>query len=123
MRTTTMKLTSRFFIAMLFLQWSIACDNHDLGPVTIVDCNGVEAISYQTRVKPVIDRVCSECHNSSWPERDWTDASKLKDFASEAARRVQLPSTHADHMPKNQVELSPTELEAIVCWAAQGAPL
>jgi uncharacterized membrane protein len=123
MRTTTIKLTSRFFIATLFLLWTVSCDNHDLGPVVIVDCSGVAAISYQLGVKPVVDRVCSECHNSSWPEGDWTSAVKIKEHAAEAARRVQLPTTDPDHMPKNGVQLTEQELEAIVCWAAQGAPI
>lgn len=122
MRTTTIKLTSRFIIASLFLLWTIACENHDLGPVTIVDCNGVEDIPY-SRVQAVVDRVCDNCHNSSFPNRDWTKPEQLKDFASEAARRVQLPDTDPDHMPKDKEPLTDEELEAIVCWAAQGAPI
>ncbi len=118
-----MKLTSRFFIALLFVVWMIACDNHDLGPVINITCDPNEEISYLDDIKPIVDANCSRCHNAGdFPTRDWTDKDLLHDYAGEAARRVQLPVTDADHMPLDPPELTIEEITAIVCWAQQGAP-
>jgi hypothetical protein len=118
-----MKLTSRFFIAMLFLQWSIACDNHDLGPVMKeVSCEGVDIMSYADDIEPIVIAICAECHNSAdFPTRDWTDKELFAQYAVEASRRVRLFVTDPEHMPKNG-ELSDEQIQKIVCWASQGAP-
>jgi hypothetical protein len=123
MRTQKMKLIAKSFVTMLFVSWTISCDNYDLGPVPIVSCDGAEEVSYLGSIKPIVDKVCDECHNTAdFPTRDWTNKDLLHEYADEAARRVQLPVTDPDHMPLDPPELTLTEIKAIVCWAEQGAP-
>jgi hypothetical protein len=119
-----MKVTIRLLVCLLFTPWVISCDNHDLGPVNIVSCDGISTVSYLNDIKPIVDENCSRCHNSGdFPTRDWTNKDLLKEYASEAARRVQLPVTDPDHMPLDPPELTIDEIQAIVCWAQQGAPV
>lgn len=122
MRTLKMKLPLRILVTLLFVGWVIACDDHDLGPVNEISCDGVATVSYLNDIKPIVDANCSRCHNSGdFPTRDWTDKDQLKAYANEAARRVQLPVTDPQHMPQDPPELTTDEIKAIVCWAGQGA--
>lgn len=118
-----MKLISRIVVFAGMLPWAISCANNDLGPVIVVDCDGFKTVSYKGDIKPIVDKVCSKCHNSSFVGRNWTDPAQLKAFATEAARRVVLAPTEADHMPKDPPELEYAQIENIVCWAKQGAPI
>jgi hypothetical protein len=100
-----------------------SCVNHDLGPSITVDCTGVTTVSYLNDIKPIVDANCSRCHNSTFAGKNWTDPAQLKSRADEARRRVLLPVTHGDHMPQDPPELTFEEIQSIVCWAEQGAPI
>ena len=119
-----MSLTKRIIATLaLCAPWVVSCDNHDLGPPEIeITCDPNDIVSYVNDIKPIVDVNCSRCHNSGdFPSRDWTDKDMLKQYASEAARRVKLPTTNSDHMPKDPPELTLSEITAIVCWVEQGA--
>jgi hypothetical protein len=122
---TTMNLATRIFATLLLCgPLVVSCDNHDLGPPELeITCDPNDAVSYLNDIKPIVDANCSRCHNSGdFPTRDWTDKELLSEYADEAARRVKLPTTNADHMPQDPPELTLAEITAIVCWAQQGAP-
>jgi hypothetical protein len=124
MQIQRMKLITKLFILTLLAPWAFSCANNDLGPVELISCDGVAEVSYLDDIKPIVDANCSRCHNATdFPDRDWTDPAKLKTFASEASRRVQLPVSDPDHMPYDPPELTKQEIQNIVCWAKQGAPI
>jgi hypothetical protein len=56
------------------------------------------------------------------PGLDWTIPSTFKDHASEAHRRVQLPNTDSEQMPKEGT-ITDEEIKTIVCWVEQGADI
>ncbi len=121
-------MTSKFLvsaglcIASAFLITS--CVSHDLGEVVVIgDCEN--EISYNDDIKPIVTGRCAigACHNGSMgPDLDWRDPAKFQANADEAKRRVALPATDPDHMPKNGTTLPIGEIQKISCWADQGAP-
>lgn len=118
-----MKFLSKIFAIAVVLPWMISCASNDLGPSRPpIECTSDE-ISYLTQIKPIVEENCSRCHNADFTGKDWTDPAQLKEHATEAARRVQLPAQDADHMPLDPPELTETEITYIVCWARQGAPI
>lgn len=119
MRKLLQSLTS-FVLALLV---TAACVDHHLESNISVECDGAETVSYLNDIKPIVDANCSRCHNIGFVGRDWTDPEQLQDHAAEASRRVQLPTTHADHMPMDPPELTIEEIKSIACWAEQGAPI
>lgn len=100
-----------------------ACVDHNLESNLVIDCESTETVSYLNTIKPIVDGNCSRCHKSSFVGKDWTDPVQLQEHASEASRRVRLPTTHPDHMPHDPPELTLEEITSIVCWAEQGAPI
>jgi uncharacterized membrane protein len=119
MRKLLQSLTS-FVLALLV---TAACVDHHLESTISVECDGAETVSYSDHIMPIVEENCSRCHNSSFVGRNWTDPVQLQEHAGEAARRVQLPTTHPDHMPQAPPELTLEEIKSIVCWAEQGAPI
>ncbi|MFZ6010737.1 MAG: hypothetical protein ACOYXT_10365 [Bacteroidota bacterium] len=102
-----------------------SCANNDLEAPLNIDCTGVATVSFSLQVQPIINSKCAipECHNGdNGADINWTVPEKLQAHAAEAKRRIQLPKTDADHMPR-EGELSFDQIETIVCWATQGAPI
>jgi hypothetical protein len=102
-----------------------SCASHDLGPVGTVSCEGFKTVSYLNDIKPITANHCalSGCHDGSLgDDRNWTIPQRFKDHASEARRRIQLPITDGDHMPRVGA-ITFEQIQLIVCWAEQGAPI
>ena len=98
---------------------AMSCAEHDI-PL-VVECLNNEEISYASDVKPIVETVCTGCHNGSiGADRNWLVFSNFQNHASEVRRRVTLPSDHPDHMPRGG-SLSSDEIQTIICWVDQGA--
>jgi hypothetical protein len=114
------------FIIITVLATSVgACVNHDLEASKVFDCTGFKTVEYSNDIQPIIAANCaiSGCHNGdNGTDRNWTDPVKLKNHATEVKRRVSLPKTDGDHMPRVG-ELSDEQMKLIVCWVGQGAPI
>jgi hypothetical protein len=114
-------------VSLLFALTMIgnACVKHDLEPPIIVDCTGFQTVSFSADIQPIIGANCAipNCHNGdNGADKNWTDPVKFQNHASEARRRVLLPKTNGDHMPRVGV-ISEAQIKLIVCWAEQGAPI
>jgi hypothetical protein len=111
-----------FFALVLVVN---ACVKHDLEPPITVDCTGFHTVSFTADVQPIVTEHCaiSGCHNGdNGADKNWTDPVKFQNHASEARRRVLLPRTNGDHMPRVGA-ISDAQIKLIVCWAEQGAPI
>ena len=111
------------FVTILLLSYS--CVDHDFGAPHFVDCSGAKAYSYNLEVNPIITNKCAvpDCHDGSNPDLpDWTVLSNLQnsDNKKEIKRRITLPDTDGDKMPKEGT-ITQEERQAIYCWIEQGA--
>ncbi|HEY3405714.1 MAG TPA: hypothetical protein VGK59_20160 [Ohtaekwangia sp.] len=102
-----------------------SCVEHDLGTGAQphpVDCTDVEAISYNDDVKAVITANCllPDCHGSASGIPNWGNLSELQDHTDEIQRRITLPDTDPDKMPRTG-SITQEERETIYCWIEQGA--
>ncbi len=127
MRSDKMKWTIKLLVVAVLLPWSVSCSTNDLGDITLnpVDCTNFRDVKYSLDIVPIIDKSCGNCHNSTvLPDKNWKDDPALfSSRADEAARRVQIAPGGTDHMPKSPPELTKEEIQLIVCWAKQGAPI
>jgi hypothetical protein len=115
-----------FFTVCILIALGVeSCVSHDLEPAFTVDCNGFNTVSFANDIQPILQANCAipDCHNGdNGAAIDWRDADKFKAHAEEAKRRVALPKTHGDHMPRVG-EITDAQISSIVCWAEQGAPI
>ena len=111
-------------VAIAITSVLLSCVNHDLGSSEpIGPCDAVGTVSFDDDIKPILEVSCivPGCHNGSLgPDLFWGDVTKFKAHAAEASRRVQLPDTDPDQMPKEGT-ITSEEKQLIVCWVAQGA--
>ena len=113
---------SAFLTSLILLQ---ACASNDLDEgTTPITCDG-QIASYSDHIEPIVAANCavSGCHNGSNPDApDWTAPENLKSKSTEVKRRILLPESHADHMPRGGT-LSNADITRLVCWVDQGAPI
>lgn len=113
------------FLALLILVVAESCVNHSIDPSIKVDCTGVSTVSFANDIQPIITTNCAitDCHNGDLgDDLNWTIPVNFQNHASEAKRRVTLSKAHADHMPR-EGEITLDQIQSIVCWAEQGAPI
>ena len=103
-----------------------SCVDHNLDAPVVVNCDGVETVSFSNDIRPIITSNCAIqgdgfCHNgNNGADIDWRVLSNFQNHASEVKRRVVLPATDPDHMPRiGKLELS--QIQLLVCWVEQGA--
>lgn len=96
----------------------ISCAEHNI-PL-VVECLNNEEVSYNDDVKPIVETVCTGCHNAGFGDRNWLVFSNFQNHASEVRRRITLPSDHPDHMPRSG-SLTSEQIQTIICWVDQGA--
>ena len=117
-----MNLFTRLFFTGSALTLSvISCVQHDI-PIKY-ECASAEIVSYQSRVRPIVLQNCaiSGCHDGGFDANlDWRDFNKFQSHATEVRRRITLPATDPDHMPRVG-SLTTDEISTIVCWIDQGA--
>jgi hypothetical protein len=114
-------LPSLIFSVIIFSHG--ACVNHDLDGPVIVSCTDSKAISFESDVRPIINNNCafSGCHNGDLGEDlKWTVLKNFQDHAAEVKRRITLPLSDSDKMPRVG-KLTYDQIEIIVCWVEQGA--
>lgn len=102
-----------------------ACVNHSIDPSIKVDCTGFKTVSFTNDIQPILTSNCAieGCHNGDLgDDLNWTIPVNFQEHASEAKRRVALSKANADHMPR-EGEISLDQIQLIVCWAEQGAPI
>lgn len=118
------KFLPQILIAIAFSITS--CVNHNLeSPETKVSCDGFKSVSFNDDVMPIITSNCAigtgTCHNGgNGAELDWRIFQNFQDHASEVRRRVTLPSSDPDKMPRIG-QLTYDQIQLIVCWVEQGA--
>jgi hypothetical protein len=74
--------------------------------------------SFTTGIRPIIVTHCGACHNSTHAPTNWADSATAVLNRLEMVRRMDLPVTHADHMPPS-VTLPPADLTALRNWLSQ----
>jgi hypothetical protein len=104
-----------FVIFIVMLQ---ACVKHD-----IKQCQSETVVSYINDIRPIVLTNCAitGCHNGdNGDSRNWTDFQKFSDHAQDVKRRIQLPKSSEDHMPRVGA-ITTTQIQLIICWVEQGA--
>ncbi len=110
-------------ILLIFLLYiTEACVDHNIGSSFIVSCDNSATISYSANVVPIIQTKCAieGCHVSGTGLPDWTVLSNLQEKKSEVQRRITLPLTDPDKMPRVG-SITQEERQTIYCWIQQGA--
>jgi len=100
-----------------------ACVNHDIDAPVIVSCADETAISFEINVRPIINSNCaiSGCHNGDLDNNlNWTILKNFQDHAGEIKRRITLPLSDSDKMPRVG-KLTYDQIKVISCWVEQGA--
>jgi hypothetical protein len=100
-----------------------SCVEHNLP----TQCSTEKAVSFSSSIKPIITSNCAiqgiddGCHNGdNGADLDWRVFGNFQNHADEVKRRIMLPKSDSDHMPR-EGELDETEIKLIVCWVEQGA--
>ena len=118
-------LPSIFFVSFFIIIQS--CEDHQYpAPSNSVDCEGFKTVSYSLDIQPIINSNCAivgdgGCHNGgNGADLDWRVYSNLHDHRDEVDRRVRLPKSATDHMPRIG-EITEEQIKLLVCWVRQGA--
>jgi len=100
-------------------------------PVSI-ELRELAEVLMRAAVDPALAARCERCHGAETQKGGFRvdDAASLRarlepgvPAKSEILRRVMLPASHEDHMPKEGPALTPVEGEALRAWIAAGAPV
>jgi len=112
-------------IFFLVFVWALfqACVNHDIGKQCVLN----STVSFSNDIKPIITSNCAiqgqndKCHNGdNGADLNWTVLSNFQQHAQEVKRRIQLPQSNADHMPREGA-ITDQQIQLIICWVEQGA--
>lgn len=120
------RLISAFFVLALLVVTIQSCEDDKLPPPNAIDCNGFKTVSFDVDIQPIIDSNCAivgdgGCHNGgNGPDLDWRVLSNFQAHSDEVERRVQLPKSDADHMPRIGT-ITDDQIKLLVCWVRQGA--
>lgn len=77
----------------------------------------VYALTYTKDIKPIFKDRCSQCHNETWPDKNWMDyetAKKHKDVIKKRMVEKTMP-------PSNATGLTDKERDTIIKWVDEGA--
>lgn len=125
MKSNTHSVARCFCISFLLLTG--ACVSHDLAevdPPFEVVCTLEDAdLSYSTDIVPLIEANCifEGCHGNREDIPDWTQHDDLASHIEEIQRRITLPLSHPDKMPRGRT-ISTQDREDLYCWLENGAP-
>ena len=120
------RITSSFFVLTLLIVIIQSCEDHKLPEPGAIDCDGFKTVSFDLDIQPIIESNCAivgdgGCHNGgNGPDLDWRVFSNFQAHSAEVKRRVQLPVTAADHMPRIG-SITEEQIKLLVCWVTQGA--
>ncbi len=122
-KTLHLKVAFLFHL-IVFMLTVQSCVEHDLPVQTVeIDCTGFKTVSFINDIKPIITSNCAipDCHNGdNGANIDWRVFSNFKGHATQVKRRVSLPQSDQDHMPRKG-ELDESQIQLIVCWVGQGS--
>ena len=121
------KISLATFVYLLIAFASIltmySCVEHNLPK----SCESSVIVSFEAKIKPIITANCAiqgvddVCHNGdNGADIDWRVLSNFQNHASEVKRRIRLPKSNGDHMPR-EGSITESEIQLIVCWVEQGA--
>lgn len=79
--------------------------------------NTSDEITYKD-IKPTLQTHCFQCHNESWPDRNWKDELLTKNNAQLIKKRV---ATDKNMPPGNFTGMKDSERELIKKWVDEGA--
>lgn len=99
------------------------CVDHNFGSGFTVECDANDPeLSYTSDIVPIISANClfPGCHGDNDDIPDWSVLANLQARGSEVQRRITLPLTDADKMPR-EGSITEEEREALYCWIQQGA--
>jgi hypothetical protein len=109
--------------SVLLLAATQACvyHNQDEPAPSDADCMAVN-IRYTETIVPIIHTKCafSGCHDGASGIPNWKVLSTLQEHKAEISRRIQLPASEPDHMPRVG-SLAESEKNALCCWIENGA--
>ena len=97
-------------------------DKGEVPPPPVTHCDSLD-VSYNLDVKPIVTANCAipGCHVvGGGGTGDFTSYTSVSGFAQSISVRIQLPTTHFQHMPQGGV-LSAEELDIFLCWIEDGA--
>lgn len=107
---------SIIFLSSCFLQYG--CEKYNVSAVSESD-NGI--ISYQSRIQPIIENHCIECHDASY-DLALTDYEHVVSYAKSGQLRGSLTGNqNYQQMPVNNT-LTSSEISTILQWIDQEYP-
>ena len=105
----------------------ISCVNHNLETSNVppVSCDTVRVVSFNNDIMPIITSSCAlgtgTCHNGgNGAELDWRVFQNFQDHSAEVKRRITLPASDPDKMPRVG-KLTFDQIQLMVCWVEQGS--
>jgi hypothetical protein len=117
---------AQFCCASIFLLTG-ACVSHDLGELDspfVVTCTAEdENISYGGQIDPLIKANCifDGCHGHDPGIPDWRNHAELESHIDEIQRRITLPLSDPDKMPRGRT-ITAEDRKTLYCWLENGAP-
>jgi hypothetical protein len=121
---------TRIFLLLSFIVSIVSqsCVNHDIAKQEPNLCESDTTISFNDHIKPIITSNCAiqgtgdnKCHNGdNGADINWTVLSNFQQHSHEVKRRINLPKSNGDHMPR-EGELTGNQIQIITCWVEQGA--
>jgi uncharacterized membrane protein len=103
--TKTQLFTNVVFVIFLFLSCAKKEQQKDAGPIT-----------YEKNIKYIFQKKCASCHNSSWPETNWSEYDIVVKNLKKIKNRVVIQQ----NMPPNG--MSSIDRIFIKKWIERGAP-
>jgi hypothetical protein len=110
-------------LALLIVTSLQSCVSHDTGR----QCLSNTTVSFAQQIKPIITSNCAiqgvndGCHNGdNGADLDWRVLGNFQQHSTEVKRRIMLPKSNGDHMPREGV-ITAEQIQLIVCWVEQGA--
>jgi hypothetical protein len=104
-----------------------SCVSHDIEAQEPKLCTSSDIISFKDQIKPIINTKCAidgvsdDCHDgANGADINWTVLGNFQNHSHEVKRRINLPASDDDHMPR-EGELSSEQIQLITCWVEQGA--
>lgn len=76
-----------------------------------------DSLTYTKDTKPIFEQRCSQCHNSTWPDKNWMDyetAKKNKNAIKIKVKDQLMP-------PGNMTNMTTQERDIMIKWVDQGA--
>ena len=68
-------------------------------------------------VKPIFQKHCTQCHNTNWPDKDWTNY----DIIFKNKDKIKLRLSNNTMPPGNFTKMTKEERNLLIKWIDDGA--